>query len=180
MDDGGLDSCTAPAIATHAGVAVGTIYARYPDKDALIAAALLDMVALADGADEVYAAIVDDARDLEAFLRAVTTMAVRVTREHRTLLLAMREFVRHVSDADWRARFKADQGRGRGLILDAAVKRFGHEVRGGETALRMSLAAIYGAVEATWLEPTAGLFDDAPDPDAFVAALVEMQTCYLA
>ena len=180
MDEGGLEAGTAPAIAARAGVAVGTIYARYPDKDALVATALLDMVSLADGAERVYPAMVEDARDLETFLRTVTATAVTVTREHRTLLLSMREFVRRSSDAAWRAAFKAAQGRGRTLIRDAAAKRFGPAVRGGKAALSIALAAIYGAVEVTWLEPTEGLFDKALDPGGFTEALVEMQMRYLA
>jgi AcrR family transcriptional regulator len=180
LDEGGLEACTAPAIAARAGVAVGTIYARYPDKDALVATALLDMVSLADGAEAAYGAMVEDARDLEAFLRTVTSTAVTVTREHRTLLLAMREFVRRSSDAAWRAAFKAVQGRGRTLIRDAAVKRFGPSVRGGKAALSIVLAVIYGAVEVTWLEPSEGLFDKTLDPGGFTEALVEMQLRYLA
>ena len=180
LGEGGLEAATAPAIAARAKVAVGTIYARYPDKDALIAAALLDMVSLAEGAEAAYGAMVDEARDLEAFLRTVAATAVTVTREHRTLLLAMRAFVRRSSDATWRAAFKAAQGRGRTLIRDAAVKRFGPTVRGGKAALSIALAAIYGAVEVTWLEPSEGLFDKTLDPTGFTKALVEMQMRYLA
>src|SRR5437763_13201273 len=69
LDTDGLEACTAPALAKRAGVAVGTIYARYPDKDALIRAALLELVSLGDGAHEGgITALADDAADLEAFL----------------------------------------------------------------------------------------------------------------
>lgn len=36
MEEQGLDATTVPAIAERAGVAVGTVYKRFPDKDALI------------------------------------------------------------------------------------------------------------------------------------------------
>jgi AcrR family transcriptional regulator len=181
LDEGGLAACTAPAVAARAGVAVGTIYARYADKDALIAAALLDMVSLHGGAaDSAFAAFAGAAANLRDFLRSVAGAAVKATREHRTLLLAIREFARKSDDADWRARFRSEQGRGREQLLAAAVRRFGRDVRGGEAALRMALAAIYGAVEVTWLEPTAGLFARPPSPRDFVEALVEMQARYLS
>lgn len=181
LDEGGLAACSVPALAERAGVATGALYRRHADKDALIAAALLDMVGLAEGADEaVFAALALEADDLAGFLRAVAEAAVGTVREHGRLLLAMREFSRKSPDLAWRARFIASYGRGREAVLAAAVARFGDEVRGGEAALRMALAAIYGAVEVTWLDPVAGLFAAAPGPEAFVAALVDMQLRYLA
>src|SRR5215469_13081258 len=93
MLEGGLSACTAPAIAKRAGVAVGTIYRRYPDKDALMAAAILDVVSLGGGTREApYEAFAREAADLGDFIRRVATAAVTVAREHRTFLLAVREF----------------------------------------------------------------------------------------
>lgn len=180
LDSGGLQACTAPALAQQAGVAVGTIYARYPDKDALIRAALLEMTSLGDGArDGEIAALADDAPDLSAFLAAVARTAMTVARDHRNLLLAVREFARKSQDEAWRERFAAQQGRARQVLLSAAIDRFGGQVRGGAPALRLALAAIYGAVEVTWLDPVAGLFDPRPTPDDFVQALTDMQVRYL-
>lgn len=180
LDRGGLDACTAPALAREAGVAVGTIYARYPDKDALIRAALLEMTSLGGGArDGEISALAHEAADLKVFLAAVARTAMTVARDHRNLLLAVREFVRKTRDGAWRDRFLAEQGRARRVLLTAAVGRFGAEVRGGPPALRMALATIYGAVEITWLDPAAGLFDPRPTPEGFVSALTEMQFRYL-
>jgi AcrR family transcriptional regulator len=181
LDEGGLEACTAPAVAARAGVAVGTIYVRYADKDALIAAALLDMASLGGGAQSAdYASVANDAQDLKAFLRHVAELTLRVCRDHRVFLLAVREFVRKSTDQAWRAAFRSAQGRAREVILDAAVARFGDQARGGERALRMALAAIYGTVEVVWLEPVSGVFAEPPLPDAFLDELVEMQLRYLA
>jgi AcrR family transcriptional regulator len=180
LNEGGLDRCTAPALARRAGVAVGTIYARYRDKDALIAAALLHMASLGGGeADEDFRAWAWRADDLGRFLTQVARIAVTTAREHRTFLIAVRAFARRYPDDDWRRRFKADQGRARALILEGATQRFAATVRGGEPSLRMALAAIYGAVEVTWLEPVAGLFTSPPEVEAFISALIEMQLLYL-
>jgi AcrR family transcriptional regulator len=180
LDEGGLERCTAPALAERAGVAVGTIYARYADKDALIAAALLQMASLDDGAaDAGFRAWAEDADDLRDLLARIARTALATTREHRTFLIAVREFVRKYPDDAWRDRFRAQYGRARGLILQGALERFGGTVRGGEPALRLALAAIYGAVEVTWLEPVSGLFSAPPDAEAFIDALVDMQMRYL-
>ncbi|MEI9990544.1 MAG: helix-turn-helix domain-containing protein [Rhizomicrobium sp.] len=180
-DRGGLDACTVPAVAERAGVAVGTIYRRYPDKDALVAAAFLDFASLGDGKREAeYAAFAASARNLPDFLRRVGEAAVRVACEHRGLLLAIRAFARTTPDRAWRTRFARQQSRGRATLLKAALARFGPEIAGGEAALRFSLAALYGAVEVTWLEPQAGLFASRPSRSSFVAAIVEMQAAYLS
>lgn len=180
MQAGGLAACTAPAVAERAGVAVGTIYRRYPDKDALVGAAILDLVSLEDGEREAdYAAFAHAAADLGDFFRRIAAHAVRVACQNRTLVLAVRAFARAAPEGPWRERFTAEQGRARNVIVRAAMASFGSEIRGGEVALRLSLAAVYGAVEAVWLEPIAGLFDPLPSPEAFVEGLVEMQTRFL-
>jgi AcrR family transcriptional regulator len=181
MQDGGLPACTAPAVAAHAGVAVGTIYRRYADKDALVAAAVIDLVSLGGGDREAeYLALAEEAADLADFLRRVTATAVDVAHGRRTLVLAVRAFSRTYGDPNWRRRFDAEQGRARDCIVKAAMSCFGQTVRGGEPALRLSLAAIYGAVEAIWLEPLAGLFVAPPDPVEVIDGLVDMQMRYLA
>src|SRR5262249_24553616 len=38
LDQGGLDAATVPAIAKAAGVSVGVVYRRFPDKDMLLRA----------------------------------------------------------------------------------------------------------------------------------------------
>ena len=180
LDEGGLAACTAPAIAQRAGVAVGTIYARYADKDALIAAALLDLVSLAGSdAEEQFSGWAARSADLADFLGAVARAALETARDHRTFLVAIREFARRHPDDAWRSRFTAQQGRARALIAEGAVRRFGASARGGEASLRMALLALYGAVEVAWLEPATGLLDAPADPEAFIAALVDMQVRYL-
>jgi AcrR family transcriptional regulator len=181
LSDGGLDRCTVPAVAQRAGVAVGTVYRRYADKDAMVGAAILDLVSLGEGAREQdYAAIADQASDLGDFLRRIAETAVVIACEQRTLLMAIRAFARNSPDKDWRARFDALVGRGRETVVRAAMRRFGSEIRGGEPRLRLSLAALYGAVDAVWLEPQAGLFVEAPSREEFIDGFVEMQSMFLS
>jgi AcrR family transcriptional regulator len=180
MIEAGLDGCTIPAIAKRAGVAVGTIYRRYPDKEALLATAILDFVSLGGGEREGdYADIAAKAVDLQGFLQRVSEIAVSTARENRTFLLAIRSFAKSATNAAWRAEFEVQRGRGRESIVRAAMVRFGDEITGGEQALRLSLAALYGAVEVVWLEPQTGLFKEQPSPETFIDTFAEMQTAFL-
>lgn len=181
MMEDGLAGCTVPAIARRAGVAVGTIYRRYPDKEALLGTAILDFVSLGGGErEEEYATLSAKAVDLRDFLRRVSEMAVKTARENRTFLLAIRSFAKSATSPAWLAEFKAHRGRGRESIVRAGMTRFGAQIAGGEQALRFSLAALYGGVEVVWLEPQAGLFSEPPSPDTFIDAFVEMQTAFLS
>jgi AcrR family transcriptional regulator len=181
LKQGGLERCTVPLVAERAGVAVGTIYRRYADKEAMIGAAILDFVSLGEGAREAdYAGIVEDAPDLGEFFRRVAQAAVEVACEHRVLLIAVRTFARESPNKAWRAQFDAQVGRGREAIVRAAMARFGRQILGGEQRLRLALAALYGAVEAVWFEPQPGLFSRRPTRQEFIDALVEMQTRFLS
>jgi AcrR family transcriptional regulator len=180
LRESGLEGCTVPAVANRAGVAVGTIYRRYANKDALVAEAILNLVSLGEGARHGdYAALADEARDLPDCLSRIARAAVEIASENRTLLLAIRAFARTSADPAWRKKFRELQGLGRDLVVSATMARFGREIRGGESALRLSLAALYGAVEVIWLEPQAGLFSIPPSREEFVADLTRMQAQFL-
>jgi len=177
----GLVGCTVPVVAERAGVAVGTIYRRYRNKEALVAAAILDFVSLGGGErDSDYADLAASAADLRDFLRRVSEIAVQAARDNRTFLLAIRNFTNTTRDETWRRQFEAQRGRGRESIVRAAMARFGPEISGGEQQLRLSLAALYGAVEVIWLEPQAGLFAEPPSLVEFIQAFVEMQAMFLS
>jgi AcrR family transcriptional regulator len=180
LSESGLEGCTVPAVAERAGVAVGTIYRRYANKDALVAEAILNLVSLGEGARRGdYAALTIEALDLRDCLSRIARAAVRIASENRTLLLAIRSFARTRADPVWRKKFQELQGLGRDSVVRAAMARFGPEIRGGESALRLSLAALYGAVEVIWLEPQAGLFNKPLTQEEFIEGLTRMQALFL-
>jgi len=180
LSEAGPEGCTVPRVAKRAGVAVGTVYRRYADKDALVAAAILNFVSLGESAEqEHYAALADESRDLREFLSRLTRLAVDVASQRRTLLLSIRAFAGTNADSPWHAKFQELRGRGRDLVVRSAMARFGHTIRGGESALRLSLAALYGAVEVTWLEPQAGLYKQPPSCDEFIDGVARMQALFL-
>ncbi len=172
MSQGGLEACSASAVAAESGTAVGTLYRHFADKDALVAAALLDWVSLASAQSaDAFSELVSGARDLDAFVLTLTRAAVAAATQGRRLILATRAFVGSYGDAQWRAAFQAAQGQGRMLVIEAAVARFADDIPGGETALRYMACALYGAVDAAFLTPQLGIFDTPPEPDAFVIHL---------
>jgi AcrR family transcriptional regulator len=180
LREAGLEGCTVPAVAQRAGVAVGTIYRRYANKDALIADAILNLVSLGEGARHGdYAALANEARDLRDCLSRIATAAAEIASENRTFLLAIRSFARTKADPAWRKKFQELQGLGRDAVVRAVMARFGPQIRGGEAALRLSLAALYGAVEVIWLEPQAGLFSKPPSRQEFIEGLTRMQVQFL-
>jgi len=179
LQEGGLGACTVPAVAERAGVAVGSVYRRYPDKQAMVSAAILALASVPDEAVDQYAAIVVEAADLEDFLSRLTLSTIKASLQNRTLLVAIREFVRSTTDEVWLAEYRRLHGRARTVILAAAVERFGPEISEGEPALRLSVATIYGTVAAVFTEPQPGLFVETPTPEKFAAEMGRMQARYL-
>lgn len=175
LQEGGLAACTVPAVAERAGVAVGSVYRRYADKQAMVSAAILALAAVPPEAAPQFVAIVDEASDLEDFFRRIALSTIATSRQNRALILALREFARTSTDELWLREYRRLRGTARALILNVATERFGKEIPGGETALRLALSAIYGAVEVVYTEAAPGLYDETPDADAFAAGLATMQ-----
>lgn len=175
LHEGGLAVCTVPAVAERAGVAVGSVYRRYADKQAMVSAAILALAAVPPEAVAEYEAIVRDAAGLEDCLRRIALSSITASEQNRTLLLALREFARSSTDGQWLREYRRLRGTARTLILEAATERFGAATPGGETALRLALTAIYGAVEVVFTEPALGLYEETPAPEEFATRLAALQ-----
>jgi AcrR family transcriptional regulator len=92
-------------IAAHAGVGVGTVYRRFPDKDALLRAVYFRLFGRAREQNaamlnpELYRGVA-----LETVLGAMVRGIVQYYREHRTLLQAMQTYAESHADAEFRRR----------------------------------------------------------------------------
>lgn len=175
LQEGGLAACTVPAVAERAGVAVGSVYRRYPDKQAMVGSAILALFSVPPEAERQYVAIVEESSDLDDFLRRLTLSTIIATQHNRTLVLATRDFARLTTDEAWLSDYRRLRGRARTLVLDAAIERFRAELPGGDAPLRLALAAIYGAVEVVFIEPIPGLYETPPDPEMFALELAALQ-----
>ncbi len=176
----GLEGCTVPAVAARAGVAVGTVYRRYPDKERLVAEAILSLFALFDEEGEAdVIRMVDGACSLEALIQALVSNTAGMVIANRILLLAARDFARSSADPDFQRALDARRGQPREVLVRAIWRRFGPEIEGGETALRTALAAVHGAVHIVYVEAAPGLFATPPEPAQFAVELARMQAAYL-
>jgi AcrR family transcriptional regulator len=104
----GLDGCTIPRIAAKAGLSPGTVYRRYPDKDALLQAAVLAVLA---GNEKGVKALVSSEEiqkmDLKTFVEFLVGKSVENQRTHSALVREARQFV--LSHKNARFRKKADE-----------------------------------------------------------------------
>ncbi len=105
LKEGGLERATVPAIAARSAMAVGNVYKRFADKDALIAAVALRFCQRA----ETNNAVVLDpgwwrGRSIEAALSALIAGTVTHYVANRRLLAAMVSFVESHPDHRFRRR----------------------------------------------------------------------------
>jgi len=90
----GLAGVTVPEIAAAAGVATGSVYRRFTDKDALIRAAFLQLLEQSQAANQRgLAAELFAGQSLEQTLHHLARALVRQYRSHPRLLKALDQFV---------------------------------------------------------------------------------------
>jgi len=105
IEDKGLAGVTVPEIAAAAGVATGSVYRRFTDKDALIRAAFLQLLEQSQEANqrglapEVFAG-----QSLEQTLHRLARALVRQYRSHPRLLKALDQFLDSQTHPEFRER----------------------------------------------------------------------------
>jgi AcrR family transcriptional regulator len=110
----GLEAATVPAIAEAADLAVGTVYKRFPDKDALLRAAYMRF--FTRSAEKAAVALAPSLwADHSAYSLIATLLPALIQsyRKDRTLYRALFQFAETHSDAKFRA--QAEQ-----MVIDAA------------------------------------------------------------
>lgn len=105
LGEGGLEGATVPAIAHRAGLSVGAVYRRFPDKDALLRAVYFRMFARMREQNETKMdpALYRDA-PLDRVLEGIIRGMVQHYRQHRTLMQAMMQYADAHADAEFRRR----------------------------------------------------------------------------
>jgi AcrR family transcriptional regulator len=106
--EGGLERATVPNIAARAGLSVGVVYRRFPDKDALLRAVYERFFerAQANNARGIEARWWDDI-SLADMARTLIGSLVSQHRRNRELLRALWTYTQTASDADFRRRVDA-------------------------------------------------------------------------
>jgi AcrR family transcriptional regulator len=101
LDKEGLDACTLPRVAASAGVAAGTVYRRFADKDALLRAAFLHVLQRSNQANQ---AVLEKALlrpSLEDTAERIVATLLAQYREHPLLLRALSHFLETHSGSEF-------------------------------------------------------------------------------
>lgn len=105
LSEGGLEAATVPAIAQRAGLSVGAVYRRFPDKDGLLRAVherVVDRYRRLNEERGQPAAYAD--ASLEQIVGATVKGLLQVYRERRRLMQAMLQYTETHADPEFRAR----------------------------------------------------------------------------
>jgi len=154
LDREGLEAATAPRIAAAAKLSAASIYRRFADKDDLLRAAFLKMLAASNQANADQLGTLLGRPTLHQTAAAITDLLVRQYRAHPRLLAALNTFIQSAPDSDF-AR-EARNLIGRNLEMTAKVL-LGHkdEIRHPRPALAAKFAVLSAAsaIELAILEP---------------------------
>ncbi len=180
LREGGLPAATVPAIAARAGMAVGNVYKRFADKDAMLRAVFLRVE---------ERAIATNARSLDRtrwraepigpLLEKGLQGTVRDYAENRRLYAAVREFSEHQADPGFRnrlTRIRREAFRDLSRILLERRASMAHP--DPERGVTFIVTAVASAIRDVLLRP------DPPrryrsDPEWFAGELTRMLLNYL-
>jgi len=98
LEHGGLDAATVPAIAEAAGVSVGVVYRRFPDKDMLLRAVYMRFFETAMQQPHVHSGT----RTLQDVARAIILRTVDSYRRKRGLVRSLLLYARTHPDVEFR------------------------------------------------------------------------------
>lgn len=145
--EGGLDAVTVPAVVKRAGSSVGSFYARFPDKNALLETlherACQQTIATADKA---FDAALWEGRSLEDIVHGMVAFAVRMFGSRKSIMTA---FHRALGSDSGYARRRANNGIELGVralrLFLAHRDRIGHPHP--EAAILMTLRMVTATLE---------------------------------
>ncbi|HET7435664.1 MAG TPA: TetR/AcrR family transcriptional regulator [Thermoanaerobaculia bacterium] len=105
LSEGGLDAATVPAIAERAGVSVGVVYRRFPDKDVLLRAVYERFFAQLREKNQNNLELLGHARPLKlrTFVKRLISGMAMGFRAKQQLLRALFEYSRTHRDPTFRA-----------------------------------------------------------------------------
>jgi AcrR family transcriptional regulator len=180
LDHGGLDAATVPAIARAAGVSVGVVYRRFPDKDMLLRAVYqraFENFAQQNISGLHVAGTMDDV-PLAALVRGMVRGIAEGYRRKRGLLRALVRYARTHPDPDFRELAKK-MNRATLFHAVALLSRHHDEIKHPkpEVAIEFGLLAVSAVLHTLILEeePPAGI----RAPEQFEEELTRMFLAYL-
>jgi len=165
LEHGGLEAATVPAIAETAGVSVGVVYRRFPDKDALLRAVyerFFSVYGEQNRARLQSVSLLD--LPLEKIARAIIVGMTQGYRQRRGLLRALIRYARTHHDVAFReAAKRMDQEAMRAIVylLIRHRDRIAHP--NPENAIELGLVAVAATLQNLLLEEDALHVIDMPE-----------------
>jgi AcrR family transcriptional regulator len=179
LNEGGLEAATVPAIAERAGVSVGVIYRRFPDKDNLLRAVFERFfVRTRENNMATLQSLANVYIPLPVLVRKIVHGTVEGQRRTRHILRALIHFYRTHHDRSFKRaaiQMNREGVKAVATLLMAHASEFQHP--NPEQAIEFALLSIGAVLYATVLEqePLYTL----SDPDAMEAELTRMIFMYL-
>ncbi len=155
LDEEGLEGATIPAIAKAADVAAASVYRRFADKDALIRAALKDV--LQSSARALEQSLSPDRFTGKPIAKAVGALLASIYSQykaHPKLISAINRFSTRPEEKDFEGFATHIFAGNFQMMVHALSKCSGLEgVRGKEAKIQFALMTIVSAIEVKVLEP---------------------------
>jgi AcrR family transcriptional regulator len=170
LNEDGLEGATIPRIAMRAGVSPGTVYRRFPDKDALMREVCIRVF---EGnykqTKEMFAPDRWKGKSLEEIARSVVDLTLKGHRRHRGLLRALLFFIWQHPDAAFVRRCDEMEWKTFQDIADLLLTRRG-EIRhpNPESAVRFAILMTGVAAQGILVLP--------PDPKDLSRLLPDIDT----
>lgn len=150
LEEKGLAGVTVPEVAARAGVATGSVYRRFTDKDALVRAAFLQLLESAQEANEAALPPTRlSAVTIEAALQAIGRALVVQYRGRTNLLRALDQYLEQQTDAEFRRR-AIDQIEANLRLVVRALLPFRQQIAAAdpERAITFALLSATTVIEA--------------------------------
>ncbi len=94
LNEKGLDAATVPKVAARAGLSPGSVYRRFPDKDALMRAVVLQTLESLDASTaSVLTSDLAERLSLQAFAETLVRQSLAAQRRNAKMLRAMHQFI---------------------------------------------------------------------------------------
>ncbi|MGZ4777814.1 MAG: TetR/AcrR family transcriptional regulator [Thermoanaerobaculia bacterium] len=154
LTEGGLEAATVPAIADRAGLSVGVVYRRFPDKDALLRAVYLRFFGrLAELNRQNLAIVASREYSLTEMTRKMVEGMVKGYRLKRGILRALVLYARTHQDAEFRrASQELNQNTTAAIAALLMTRRSEIHHPKPESAIEFGLLAIASVLHAVILE----------------------------
>lgn len=155
LADEGLDATTVPAIAGRAGVSVGVVYRRFPDKDALLRAVWERFLARKREQTTAVLTACDGLNiALPDLLRGVIRGSIEAHRRNRNLLRALLLFSRTHPDPKFkRAAHEMNRANLAAVTMLMLRERDRIEHPHPEAAIELAMITLAAVIQAVIIEP---------------------------